>query len=168
MKDWQSINGWLSINEGEELKRLSKGKIVLEIGSYCGRSTVAMSDAKVIFSIDPHDSSTTEPHPKINTLPIFLANVTELPIIPFLGRIEEIEKFLISETFDMVFIDGDHNYNACLRDIKIAERVVKKDGIIAIHDYGTGYPQLREVTNAIDSIWPRNSFRLVDSLVVKE
>lgn len=165
MIDWKSINGWLSINEGEELKRLSKGKIVLEIGSYCGRSTVAMSEAKVIFSIDPHDSSTTEPHPKINTLPIFLDNTCDLPIIPLLGRIEEIEKFLIPKTFDMVFIDGDHELNACLRDIRIAESVIKDDGIIAIHDYGTGYPQLQDVTKAVNQVW--KSFRTVDSLVIK-
>jgi predicted O-methyltransferase YrrM len=168
MIDWKSINGWLSENEGNELSKLSKGKIVLEIGSYCGRSTVAMSEAKVIFSIDPHDSSTTEPHPKINTLPIFLKNVTEIPIIPLLGRIEEIEKYLIPETFDMVFIDGDHSYNACLRDISIAERIIKKGGIITIHDYGTGYSQLQDVTKAVNYVWPRNSFRVIDSLVVKE
>jgi hypothetical protein len=82
-----------------------------------------MSEAKVIFSIDPHDSSTTEPHPKINTLPIFLDNTCDLPIIPLLGRIEEIEKFLIPKTFDMVFIDTSHIYPDTYRELELASKI---------------------------------------------
>lgn len=166
MRKWADIPGWLTEEEGNELARLATGKLVLEIGSYCGRSTVAMAaTAKAIFSIDPHDSSTTEPHPPIQTLAIFQENVAGLPVIPFLGRVEQIEPYLIPASFDMVFVDGDHGLKACLRDMRIAEHVLRPGGVIAVHDYNTPYPQLWEVTQAVRERW--DTFSVVGSLAIR-
>ena len=50
MADWRPegynvhrVRGWLTQAEGDKLARLAEGKKVLEIGSYCGRSTIAMA-----------------------------------------------------------------------------------------------------------------------------
>ncbi len=163
-----TIDGWLTPREGEELARLSKGKLVLEIGSYCGRSTTAMQECKALLSIDPHDSSTTEPHPKRDTLNSFLWNVATFPVIPLLGKIEDLVSFLVPSTFDLIFIDGDHSFDACTRDIQLAQKLIKPNGIIAVHDYGTPYPQLFDVTRAIDALWLSSDFYVIDSLAVKK
>jgi predicted O-methyltransferase YrrM len=167
MLKWMDIPGWLTEEEGNELARLATGRLVLEIGSYCGRSTVAMAaTAKVIVSIDPHDSSTTEPHPPIQTLDIFQRNIAGLPVIPFLGRIEQFEPYLVPNSFDMVFVDADHSYDACLRDIAAAERVVRDGGVIAVHDYGMWRDaHLLGVTRAVDKVW--TTFSVVGSLAVR-
>jgi predicted O-methyltransferase YrrM len=167
MLKWTDIPGWLTEEEGTELARLASGRLVLEIGSYCGRSTVAMAaTAKAIFSIDPHDSSTTEPHPPIQTLETFQRNIAGLPVIHVLGRVEQIEPYLVPASFDMVFVDGDHRLKACLRDLAIAERVLRPGGVIAVHDYNTPYPQLWEVTQAVREVW--QTFGVVGSLAIKQ
>jgi hypothetical protein len=48
------IRGWLTNKEQAELQRIAEGKTVLEIGSYCGKSTVAMAKtARHVIAIDP-------------------------------------------------------------------------------------------------------------------
>lgn len=40
------------------------------------------------------------------------------------------------ESLDFVFIDADHSYEECLRDITLWVPKVKKGGLISGHDYG--------------------------------
>lgn len=37
--------------------------------------------------------------------------------------------------FDLIYIDGDHSYEGCMRDLNIAMHKVKKNGWITGHDY---------------------------------
>jgi hypothetical protein len=39
------------------------------------------------------------------------------------------------QTFDMIYIDGDHSYEGCKRDLETAFRKIKKGGYIMGHDY---------------------------------
>ena len=39
--------------------------------------------------------------------------------------------------FDMIYIDGDHSYEGCKRDLYLASRKVKEGGLIMGHDYTT-------------------------------
>jgi hypothetical protein len=57
------IPGWLHHAEGKALAEMARGKRVLEVGSYCGLSTVCMArTAKHVVSVDPHDGrGTTAP-----------------------------------------------------------------------------------------------------------
>lgn len=149
----QEIPGWLTPGEGEKLAQLATNKKVLEIGSYCGRSTVAMGQVcKTLLSIDPHNSATTEPHPPRETYDEFRKNVINLPVCCLIGVIEDIEQYLPVGYYDFIFIDGDHSYGACLRDIAIARRIIAPGGRIAIHDYNTPYLQLANVTKAVQSL----------------
>lgn len=40
-----------------------------------------------------------------------------------------------NDTFDMVYIDGDHSYEGCKRDLEICRKKVKDGGWIMGHDY---------------------------------
>jgi hypothetical protein len=55
------VEGWLTPAEGKELARIAAGKRVLEVGSYCGLSTICMArTAKDLsVSVDPHDGRGT-------------------------------------------------------------------------------------------------------------
>jgi hypothetical protein len=47
------VRGWLTEAEGRKLQELAIGKTVLELGSYCGRSTCAMAwTAARIVAVD--------------------------------------------------------------------------------------------------------------------
>lgn len=152
-REFEGVPGWLTKGEGDKLTELAVGKRVLEIGSYCGRSTIAMGQVcESLLSIDPHNGSTTEPHPPRATYAEFNANVRGLPVACLVAVIEDVEKYLPVGFFDLVFVDGDHSFEACLRDVAIARRVIVPGGKIVVHDYRTPYPQLANVTKAIDSL----------------
>lgn len=50
--------------------------------------------------------------------------------------------------FDLVFIDADHSYEGCIKDIKAWYPKVKLGGIICGHDYD--HPDQGEVKKAVD------------------
>jgi Methyltransferase domain/Glycosyl transferase family 8 len=39
------------------------------------------------------------------------------------------------ESFDMIYVDGDHSYQGCKRDLEVALRKVRRGGWICGHDY---------------------------------
>ncbi len=42
------VRGWLNDDEGRLLAKYAEGKRVLEVGSYCGRSTIWMARALIL------------------------------------------------------------------------------------------------------------------------
>ncbi len=136
--DWtfpEDIPGWLSLIEAKALAELARGRRVLEIGSYCGRSTVSMAQtALFVHAIDwgRGDKGAGDAW----TTPALLDN---------LGRYGVIDKVTVhvgrsvdcglAGGFDLCFIDGAHDYESVEADCKLAKRLVKKQGVIALHDW---------------------------------
>ncbi|MCO6019385.1 hypothetical protein CKN86_13325 [Carnobacterium divergens] len=56
-----------------------------------------------------------------------------------------------NNSLDLVFIDGNHEYEFVLEDIKIWKEKVKKGGIISGHDYD--YPNIEGVKIAVDEFF---------------
>ena len=48
--------------------------------------------------------------------------------------IDKIESILGDRKIDLIFIDGDHSYNAVKNDFEIYSKYINKGGIIAFHD----------------------------------
>ena len=44
------------------------------------------------------------------------------------------------QKFDLIYIDADHSYECCTRDIKNALSHIKSDGIVAGHDFNVSQP----------------------------
>lgn len=134
------VTGWLSEEEGRALFDLAQGKRVLEIGSYCGRSTICMAQsAERVTAVDPFDGrATTDPR---GTFTEFLINIRRYgvhrQIQPLQGAIQDIAPNL-EEGFDLVFIDGAHDEASVRRDLQIAHRLLKAGGLVVCHDYGRG------------------------------
>lgn len=139
------VRGWLSRTEAEALERYAAGKIVLEIGSYCGKSTIAMArTAVLVVSIDHHrgDSGTGE----ADTFAEFRANLERFgvanKVIPIVANLEWVERcgtlILPRNVYDMVFVDGEHTYESVSRDLGLATWAT--NNIIAMHD--THYPDV--------------------------
>ena len=64
------------------------------------------------------------------------------------GYSQHLMKNFQPNSLDFVFIDGDHSPNAVMVDIEAAKRLIKKDGIIAGHDYCKGNGIAYVVDNA--------------------
>lgn len=127
------IPGWLHASEGKKLAELAAGKRVLEIGSYCGLSTVCIArTAKHVTAVDYFDGRcTSEPR---DTLPEFKANLERHGV---LDKVEicHPEAEIPFPEYDLAFIDGDHSFEAVQRDIVKAGEVLAADGLLAFHDY---------------------------------
>jgi hypothetical protein len=133
------VDGWLSFVEGEALFNLARGKRVLEIGSYCGRSTICLAQsASWVVSVDPHDSRGTLTERR-DTYAILDNNLDRYDVGDNV-RLHACTSsaFASSEfdaRFDLVLIDGDHAYKAVKADIEVAVRLLNLDGLLAFHDY---------------------------------
>lgn len=131
--------GWLTVVEAETLAKLAEGKRVLELGAYKGRSTVALaSSAAHVTSVDWHqgDTDTAKVNgPGYNTYPEFLENTKDFPnITPIVARTEEVAPLLAGQTFDMVWIDAYHKFDAVQHDFKLALSFSPE--FITMHDWG--------------------------------
>ena len=131
------IRGWMSRDEGAALSMLATDKVVLEMGVFCGKSTVYLAKtARLVHACDWHfgDSGTGD----ADTLSECVSNLRAMgvysKVILHVGRFEDIGAVLASNVFDMVLIDGGHDSKEVGHDCAIAKRVLKPGGVIAMHD----------------------------------
>jgi predicted O-methyltransferase YrrM len=55
---------------------------------------------------------------------------------------DRVGRLFVDRELDMLFIDGDHSYNGVRRDFELYSPLVKKGGIIALHDIVHGPNEL--------------------------
>jgi len=144
--------GWLSAEEGRELARLAGGKAVLEIGSYCGRSTICLAqEARNVSVVDTFQGDGTALPG--NTLNLFKKNLRRAGIHDRVTVHEGLSSDVLPAlppVFDLVFIDGDHSYESVMADARMAAEVIRPGGLLVFHDYGR--PQDPGVTRAVDEL----------------
>ena len=157
---FNSVKGFIDHNEGiclynHALKSSKKGPI-LEIGSYCGKSTIYLATAAkeyngCVYSVDHHTGSEEnqvgweyhdielfdEETGRINSFPEFMRNLrkanlldTVVPIVSDSSLVSRYWKIPLS----MVFIDGGHTMEAAFNDFNNWKDKIIKGGILAIHD----------------------------------
>lgn len=158
--DPESVQGFLAREEGEALARhvraLSVPGPVLEIGSWCGRSSVwlglaAREQGRIVYALDHHRGS--EEHQPgegyhdpahfdaelglVDTLPAFRRSITlaglEKTVIGLVGPSAVIGANWATP-LAMVFIDGGHAMDTALADYRAWAGHVQRGGILAIHD----------------------------------
>ena len=154
------VKGFLSDKEAKKLQELFLNVhhlgSVLEIGTYCGKSTlnfalVAKKIGGLIYSVDHHTGS--EEHQlgeeyhdedlydkrleKFNTLPELLKNLRTSSlgkyIIPILSKSSEASK-TFSELISLLFIDGGHSLEAALSDYNSWKDKICPGGLLVIYD----------------------------------
>jgi len=153
----RDVEGWLNPPDAAFLFALARGRNVLEVGSYCGLSTIVMAkSAKHIYCIDPFDSRFAGTDNKRDTLKEFRANLRRHRVQNFTFHKGTVEAYALNRqphmpafsTFDMVFIDAEHSYAAVKRQIELIVPHLASGSIIAFHDYREhSWP---EVTTAVD------------------
>ena len=135
-----TIDGWMSPQELIWLARQAeKHQCIAEVGSYLGRSTRALAEHTpgVVYAIDdwygPRDVDWLKPEDRELCFKKFLMNMrgleTKIRIVNTNHALAS-----ISKTPDMVFIDGDHEYESVVWDIQRWLPRVAKGGLICGHD----------------------------------
>lgn len=121
----EKIPGWMSEVELVWLaEQASKHQIILEIGSFLGRSTRALADNTpgIVYAVDhwygPKEISMV-PWEREALYDQFLSNMNGLiesrKVIPVRGNSITVQ---IPQMPDMVFIDGDHSYEVVKVDLE--------------------------------------------------
>ncbi len=155
-----SVKGFLDKDEGMRLYEaaLDAGRMgpCLEIGSYCGKSSIYLGTAcrengSVLFSIDHHrgseeqqpgegyfDPGTYDPKScRIDTFPLFRQTLEhaglENTVVPVVSTSEAAARFWRTP-LSLVFIDGGHSYDAAVRDYIAWAGHVIAGGCLLIHD----------------------------------
>lgn len=130
------ILGWLLPEEGAKLAELATGKRVLEIGSFCGLSTVCMArTAEHVTAIDYFDGRGTSV--RGDCRPLFDESLRRHGVTDKVTACHP-EAELPFDEYDLVFIDGAHDVGSVRADIKRALSVVASDGLVVFHDYSIG------------------------------
>jgi hypothetical protein len=151
--DWfpHRAAGWLTEPEGRELARWADGKTVLEIGSYCGRSTVCLArTAKCVSAVDTFDGRGTAAEG--DTFDTFSANLERYGVAAKVTPIRGLSSEVLSDlppVYDLVFIDGSHDYASVSADAGLAAARLRPGGVLAFHDYGDRDPG---VTKLVDEL----------------
>jgi len=164
--------GWMSHTELAWLnERPKQYRKVVEVGSYMGRSTLALAEhAEFVIAIDdwmsPHPGFTSPQdrsvcHQKFREhLRGYLSNGRVLEFVAD-HRNVSVQKLPKKPPFDMVFIDGGHSYEEVSSDIKFWHPFLRTGGLFCGHDYCAGWPGVIQAVNeqfhapwaVVDSIW---------------
>lgn len=128
----------------------------VEIGSYCGRSTVWLGGAardcdRTLFAVDHHfgseenqpgwewhDQSLVDPRTgRIDTLPHFRATIIDAGlsdvVVTVVGDSGTIARNWMTP-LSFLFIDGGHGVEPATRDYQLWTPKVARGGVLAIHD----------------------------------
>lgn len=134
----ESIPSGVTREECSKLADCARDKVVLEMGAFLGRSTIALaSTARRVHSVDWHRG---DPHcGSGNTLGKFISNLERHrlmhKVVIHLGRFEDVLPVFGKSTFEMVFLDGFHVRNAVETDIILLRPSLRSGAIVAFHDY---------------------------------
>lgn len=119
--------------------------VIVEIGSWKGKSTVALArgsakaSSEKIYAIDPHCVLPEEGYSRYleDTTSEFLANISragvEDRVVPMIMTSEEAAKGW-NQPIRVLWIDGDHRYEAAKLDFTLWEPFLVEGGILAMHD----------------------------------
>ncbi len=158
--DINTIKGFLADDEARALYAAAKAESakgpVLEIGSYCGKSTVVLGAAcqlnnSVLYAVDHHRGS--EEHQKgeffhdpdlydaaeaqFDSFREFRRNIALASlhdtVVPLVAS-SEVASRCWHTPLAMVFIDGGHSLEAALTDYRCWAGLVMRGGVLAIHD----------------------------------
>lgn len=143
------VRGWLLEDEGRALHEWARGRRVLEVGSFCGRSTICLAQSAVeVVSVDPHDGRGTGA--PCFTLGEFRQNLARYGVTYTVTEIVgPLESATLEGTFDAAFIDAAHDYASVVRDIENACGALRPGGDLAFHDYWPGDPGVVRAVNEL-------------------
>ncbi len=128
----------------DHVKRLKAGDYYLEIGVKYGKSAAcaifSAMEGVHIFLCDVADwQAVPEPHFTISRKDFFESQKLDTKSVFMLGDSKKIASVWPNEIkFSLIFIDGDHLYEAVKADVKGWFPHLKKGGTMLFHDYGLG------------------------------
>lgn len=165
------IPGWMTPAELRWLAGQAAGhRCIVEVGCWRGRSTRALADNTlgVVWAVDDWQGAGWDYDEDLrNVRRQFYRRMRDLIDA---GRVavlelssEEATHAMRSAPVDMVFLDGNHRYEAVRRDLELWAPLLQPGGLLCGHDYGA-HPGVRQAVDEVvgdvvqvpgTSIWRR-------------
>lgn len=163
------VRGWMSQAELSWLESAASGKpLVIEFGSWRGRSSVALAAAQRLVCVDLFVDQPQEQGTGADILADFTLAIGDDAdhVEPIRGSLRDdafasslVERF--GGAADVVFIDASHDEESVRKDIAIAKKLVTAGGMLCGHDYSSAWPGVVTAVNSLvpgvnraaDSIW---------------
>lgn len=147
---WLGVEGSLTPGEARLLfscaRGVAGGDSIVEIGSYRGRSTIALGagsragSSVPVFAVDPHVPCRGVKGRQFGPedLAEFYANVVAAKLGEIIRTValssSDAAKAWSERNIGLLFIDGDHQYEAVRRDVGCWLPFVVPGGCMALHD----------------------------------
>lgn len=158
---YEDVFGWLPEENVEVLERLIKKhniKTVIEIGSFVGKSAVFFAErCQKVWTVDPFIADNEFPYSKFLKAPQlqeFKKNTSPYSNIKMLKMTSE-KASKLDLTADLIYLDGSHEYEDVVNDIKWWKPKAKK--VLCGDDYDEYWPG---VIKAVDEIKANTNQRL--------
>lgn len=164
-----TVDGWMAYEELEYLARAaSKSGVIVEVGSWKGRSTCALAANAVgwVTAVDTWLGSEEQGVSCDGIMEEFLANTGRYSNVELcrLESLQAAEKFKREgRMFDLIFLDARHDYDSIYADIVAWRPLLRENGILCGHDYHFAWPG---VIRAVDRLIPQ--FRVIYSIWTTE
>jgi glycosyltransferase involved in cell wall biosynthesis/predicted O-methyltransferase YrrM len=141
----------------DKVASLPEDAAIMEIGSFKGRSTVAMGFACIgtqrrIYCLDTWDGNDKD-FPERQFFDVWNQNVTRNRLNEYVTPLRGYSHDTLAKwhdtqadrAIDFAFIDGSHEYGDVLKDFRLVWPLVKENGWIAFHDVHYTWPGPRRV-----------------------
>jgi glycosyltransferase involved in cell wall biosynthesis len=160
----RSVEGWLKDEEAEALivttrRALKEHDVptIVEIGSYCGKSTIVLASAARtanasarVYAVDPHEGvvgaedGLDDVYVAAPTFEQFRRNIADAGLADMIEPIRlHSHEVPWRSPIAFLFIDGLHGYSSVARDFFHFERHLLDGAYVAFHDCDDTYPGVR-------------------------
>lgn len=150
----REVEGWMDDIELIFLARAAaKHKVIVEVGSWKGRSTKALAVATpgIVYAVDTWEDKASEAAFHCNLAP----ELKSKKVIPLKLTSLVAAKSFVSRAGanpDMVFIDAGRSYTYVKQDILAWQPLLVDGGLLSGHDYKASKPG---VVQAVDELIPQ-------------
>jgi|GEM_PF-1882079 len=167
-RDWRHIDridGWLSRAEAAALdaaaSRVAPGRAIVEIGSWKGRSTLALALGcrrnRPVYAVDPHMGTST--HSREGAPPESLTAFKEtmrahglVNVVPVVDHSHSAATAYSGPPIGLLFIDGEHTTDAVIDDLWSWAPHLTPDAMVMFHDWYS--PEVRAAIRQLRSSLP--------------
>jgi MMP 1-O-methyltransferase len=170
LQDLSTVDGWLFDDEPQWLyeQACAADGIIIEIGNYCGKSTICLAQGSKdgyghpVYSIDPSRRATYD---------VLRKNLQRLNVDDKVNLIinkSENATYMFAEMeAAFIFIDGAHDYVNCARDIDMYLPFLNCMGTVAIHDCNSVFPGVmlayKDRILSVPDAWKKTGIRRTGS-----
>jgi len=142
------IQVYLAPSEAEFLADAACNKDVLEVGSFKGLSSYCLATtAKSLLCVDTFKADGGGQTQTGDTLAEYLSAVSRFNNVEYIPDTSFNASKIVSEMFDVIFIDAMHDYENIKNDIAYWLPKLKTPGLMLLHDYQQGFPGIVQAVN---------------------